>query len=335
MDSAASRLASNDDVHIGLWTNWIHGRLFGATLTLGKREAGYLSAFLALFVTLAGTNFWRIACFVIHSALSSKLPKDAIHHQRQAILRNAATATSGLWSMLWLGWAYRRVSPRQHLRRTLPLLTVSATTVLGFSVAGIFTSRITTVMGDQVLLKGRNCGVLRAEDNAFFAATTAYMSQRLMSAGDYARRCYSDTSLGQGCPSFPRQRLPWRGAADAACPFPGKARVCRRNATNVRLETGLIDSNADLGINLPPRDSFRFRTVVECAPLLTSGFVRYLTGISAGRIHTQGLYLYGSSLAAMPISNLHPNITYLYPAHSRPLVNDSTWRDANRDYTIA
>jgi hypothetical protein len=335
MDSAGHQLPSNDDVYIGFWIDWLRGRVFGATLTLGKREAGYLSAFLALFVTLAGTNFWRIACFVIHYVLSSKSSKDAIHHQRQAILRNAATATSGLWSVLLLSWAYRRGSPADSVRRTLPLLTVAAATVAGFGAAGIFTSRIGTAMGDAVLLTGRNCGVPKVKDDAHFAATSAYMSQRLMSRWDYALRCYShNTSLSEGCPTFPRRRLPWRSSADAACPFPGQARVCRRNATNVRLDTGFIDSNADLGINLPPHDSFRYRSVVECAPLKTSGFVRYVTGYSAGRFHTQALYLYGPALAAMPISHHHPNITYVYPAHFTPLKNDKTKRDANRDYTV-
>jgi hypothetical protein len=88
--------------------NWSHGRLRGATLTLRTRDAGFLSAFLALFVAVAGTSFWRIGSFLLHHALSSRAPRDAVYHQRQAILRNAATAMSGVWSLVLLNWAWRR-----------------------------------------------------------------------------------------------------------------------------------------------------------------------------------------------------------------------------------
>jgi hypothetical protein len=222
------------------------------------------------------------------------------------------------------------------LRRTLPLLVVAAATVACFGVAGIFTSRVSTSVGDHVLLKGRNCGLPRPETDSFFTNYVAYVSQRFMSSGDYALRCYSNTSLSQGCPTFLRRRLAWRSAADAACPFPGQTRVCRRNATNVRLETGFIDSNADLGINLPARDSFRFRSVVECAPLRTSGFARNVTMGGVGHNYTRTVYLYGLALAAVPVSNIHPHITYIYSADSETWFNDAATgtRGANREYTI-
>lgn len=44
-------------IHLGFWTNWSHGRVKGATITLTHRNGALLTAFLALFVAFAGTSF--------------------------------------------------------------------------------------------------------------------------------------------------------------------------------------------------------------------------------------------------------------------------------------
>jgi hypothetical protein len=228
MDSTVTPSVSNDDVHIDFWTNWSYGRARGATLTLRTRDAGFLSAFLALFVAVAGTSFWCIACFLLHHALSSRAPKDAIYHQRPAILRNAATATTGAWILLLLCLAWRTRRPAEAaaalnnahaLRRTLPLLSLAAVTVAGFAAAGLFTARIATSMGDQVLLTGRICGWRRDTDLGTFVSSgaMAYNTQRYGSSGDYALRCYNKpnnksnnnvhsgggAALRDACPTLP------------------------------------------------------------------------------------------------------------------------------------
>jgi hypothetical protein len=303
-------LASGDDVYIGAWTNWSRGRVYGATLTLGRREGGYLSAFLALFVTLVGTSAWRIACFALHWLLSSRLPKDAIHHQRQAILRNSATATSGMWSVLMLSWGYRKSWAAQRLWRTLPLLGLAATIVAGFAVASIFTSRIATVMGDQVLLKGRKCGWYYTDAGRTLERSSEYNIKHLVSGSDYALRCYGAASRSNGCALFPRRQLSWSSDADAPCPFPGQLRVCRRNATNLRLDSGLINTLVDLGINLPPHESISFRRVVECAPLRTRKFAQNYTVLLSNREYNFTRYRYGTHM----VINDGANTTHVYSA---------------------
>jgi hypothetical protein len=394
MNSAVTRSVTNDDVYIGFWTNWSLGRTRGATLTLRTRDAGFLSAFLALFVAVAGTSFWRIACFALHHALSSpRVPRDAIYHQRQAILRNAATATTGLMSFALLSWAWRPRKRTQSLtaaaataaaaattqpateatatvaeesgvhslRRTLPLLAFATATLAAFAAAGLFTARVATSMGDAVLLTGRNCGWRNDTDfGAYISRAAAYGIQRFGSSGDYAQRCYPDSNgsteaLSQACPTFPRRRLAWRSVADAPCPFPGQGRVCKfaggasaaapgsgsgsgsagstsLSPGNLRLESGFIDSNADLGINLPPRDGFRFRNVVECAPLKTEGFVRRVTS-GALRNHTRAVYMYGASpyMRSLPDAG---NATYHYSADPVTWFNSSSLDNTNRQYTL-
>lgn len=44
-------------VFTGIWTNWSHGKVYGATITLSKRDSNLLVAVIALFVAFAGEGF--------------------------------------------------------------------------------------------------------------------------------------------------------------------------------------------------------------------------------------------------------------------------------------
>ena len=90
----------NSGVYIGAWINWSHGSVRSATITVTTRDGALLIAFLAFYVGLASTSFWRIACFAFHQMLSSDKLEDGLYHQRQAILRNSATDVVGLWSFM-------------------------------------------------------------------------------------------------------------------------------------------------------------------------------------------------------------------------------------------
>jgi len=69
-------------VHVGAWTDWSKGYVLGATLTLTRRDSDLLIAFLALFVALMGTRFWRIVCLFLHFIYSQDSPHDGVHYQR-------------------------------------------------------------------------------------------------------------------------------------------------------------------------------------------------------------------------------------------------------------
>ena len=280
MDPFVEQSITNTDVYLGFWTNWSYGRVRGATLTLTNRDGGFLTAFLAVFVVIAGRSFWRIACFMIHYALSSVAPKDGIYHQRQAILRNAASGTSGLLSLLQMSWAWRKDIRAQPYWRILPLIVFAFLTLSGFSVAGIFSSRVSTSMGDEVLLSGQNCAFQLRDDidmTDYYTTMAPYFNQRLASSANYAQRCYRSNTISQDCSMFVQKSLSRKITYDIACPFPGHDRICRRNSTNIRLDTGYIDSNLDLGINTPSEFRFLLRNVVECGPLKTDGYSKNVT----------------------------------------------------------
>ena len=274
MSSSAAQLFSDNDIYLGFWTNWSHGRVRGTTLTLSRRHGGLLMAFLALFVATTGTRFWRISCFFIHRYLSSENARDAQYHQRQAILRNAANSTSGLWALLRTCWAWRRNELAPY-RRFLPSAFFALLTVMTFAVATIFSSEVSTAMGREVLLRGSNCGFLMIDGNTaedFAAGVGPYLRRRTVSSMAYAQRCYRETANPRDCSIFIQPSLQWTADHNATCPFPGGEDICLSNSDNLRLDSGYIDSDRDLGINSPPHTKVLYRSVAECAPLKTKGY---------------------------------------------------------------
>lgn len=274
MSSSAAQFFTDDDIYLGFWTNWSHGRVRGATLTLNRRDGGLLVAFLALFVATTGTRFWRIGCFIIHCSFSSNNARDALYHQRQAILRNAANSTSGLWALLRTCWAWRRNELAPY-RRLLPSALFALLTVMTFAVATIFSSEISTAMGSEVLLRGSNCGFLMIDNNTakdYAAAVGPYVRRRTVSSMTYAQRCYRETANPRDCSIFMQPSLQWTADRSATCPFPGGKDICLSNSDNLRLDSGYIDSDRDLGINSPPHTNFLYRSVAECVPLKTDGY---------------------------------------------------------------
>lgn len=330
MDSPITRPITESDVYPGFWTDWSHGRIRGATLTLSNRDGGFLITFLAIFVVIVGTSFWRTACFVIHYTLSSDTPKDGIYHQRQAILGNAASGASGLLSLLQMNWAWRKHTQAQPYRRILPLFGFATLTLGAFSVAGVFSSRISTSIGDKVLLSGRDCRFLLRENIDYdteYATIKPYLQQRKASAATYAQRCYTNREVSQDCSIFLQPKLSWN-RTDVGCPFPGGDKICRRSSKNLRLDTGYIDSNLDLGINTPPEHRFQFRIMAEYAPLKTEGYSENVTVSYRNNPPEQLMqYYYWGNI----FSIYKYNATYEYYAHPPGTALAGA---LNLDYTI-
>ena len=145
MSESIANSVSDSSIHLGFWTNWSHGSVKGATITLTKQDGTILTTALALFVTLVGTCFWRLFCFVIHLCFSAKnKPQDGLYHQRQAVLRNSATGVAGLWSFMQILWFWRSKTERLWAQ-VGPFLGAAAVVVAGFAAAGLFSSQVSEV----------------------------------------------------------------------------------------------------------------------------------------------------------------------------------------------
>ncbi|KAM7211649.1 hypothetical protein V8F06_012975 [Rhypophila decipiens] len=75
---------------------------------------------------------------------------------------------------------------------------------------------------------------------------------------------------------------------DAPCPFGGD--ICVKDHANLRIDSGLIESNDDLGMNAPPDMRFQYRIVLQCAPIKTENYTS-THNISSERSYTR--YHYG------------------------------------------
>ncbi|RDA95396.1 hypothetical protein CP533_3421 [Ophiocordyceps camponoti-saundersi (nom. inval.)] len=267
-DEAAQRR-----VHLGTWTDWTRGPVMGVTLTLNRKEGALLIAFTAFFVGIVASCFWRILVFFVYRLYSTPAPRDALHHQRQALLRNSVTAPSSLWAFSQLYWTWR--GDGRSLQRTLPIIFCAFVSIALFAVASGFSSQIASGTGSAALLDGSHCGFVQGATQASrledLGVLFPYGVRRLTESANYAQQCYSTGGGGLlNCGTFVQRSLPYTSNRQAPCPFQGG--ICRSNTSNLMLDTGYLDSHEHLGVNSSPDLRIRFRTTLHCAPLETEGY---------------------------------------------------------------
>lgn len=270
-------LGSTTDIpaHIGIWTNWSRGHIVGTTLTLTHRDGALLTAFLAVFITFVGTSFWRIASFILHQFLSSRRSADGLYHQAQAVLRNSANASAGLIRLLEISWAWRSKTARP-LYRMIPLLTAIAISIAAFAVASIFSAQISSAMGDEILISSKLCGLpfngdpSVVDERMVDTIYRPYNAKQISAYANYVRTCYTNVSHAQGCNSFIKRQLSRITDRNASCPF--ERSLCRRQDQNIKLDTGYLNINSELGVNFPAHLQSSIRYTLHCAPLATSDY---------------------------------------------------------------
>jgi hypothetical protein len=280
MTSTFVQLTPQDEsIYLGIWTNWSQGSIRGLTFTTTLQDGGLLIAFLALYITFTGSCFWTIVSFTIHQISSKQGPQNAIYHQRQAILRNSDTSAAALWRLLRMTWSWRKRTPTATTRYSLLPLAFCLTTFSAFAIAGVFSSRVATSRGGEVLVSGDKCATLNSSlfTNENFGITQTYLASRVKSSVNYASSCYTTSSSTDRCRTFVKSTLPLTVTRKIPCPFPGKDRICRSSEGAIRVDSGFLSSHFDLGINSPPSRRFLYRTVNECAPLRSEGYTHNST----------------------------------------------------------
>ncbi|KAI1176643.1 hypothetical protein F4777DRAFT_545388 [Nemania sp. FL0916] len=258
-----------DNVFRGVWTNYDRGSVLGSTLTTSSEQGALLIAFTGFLIPYVASRFWRILCLALH--ISAKKSPHATHHQRQVILRNSSSPESGLVSLLRLLWAWRQGPTKVLYARILPIVAYATTSILVFTAFGGLSPRISTSVGNQVLLKGDNCSLPFYESLDDDLAISLF-TETLNDAANYVQQCYSANSSGAlGCDEFVARNLPIISPNyNASCPF--AKGMCRGNETSLYLDTGYIGGNRHLGLNMPPEQDFEYRYVLQCSPLVTEGF---------------------------------------------------------------
>lgn len=270
-------MASRQEIYQGFWTNRIDGHIKGATLTLSREGGAYIIAFLALFVHMAGSSFWRLASFAIFYIRAHPKLDNNVILQQQTVFRNSTSAVGSLRGFF-------RVSIRsREWKKNMPVILWAGINVAGFLVAGIFSSRVTSTRS-EVLLKPTQCGQwtyteelhsnrsdILVEEAIRFATTAKIKS----TSQQYAAICYNLDDSPEGCSTYGRREPRWNARMETGCPFADG--LCIDNTT-YSIDSGYIDSDLDLGINSHPSDRLSLRMRLSCAPIKQEGYTKTYTG---------------------------------------------------------
>jgi len=321
--------------------------LSGPTLTVSPTQGPFLIAFLAIFVGVACQLLWAIGCFILHQARSTPDERDGLHHQIQAILRNGPGSFTFLWMLARLSWIWRR--RRSILRQTTLLWLLALFHVAATIIAAIFSSRITS-SGNEVLVRSSSCDWIRAPpeltlsgamNNTYVqnSATGAFTIGRITAARclQYGRACYNTTNSADqsACNLYTTKAIRMTTNNSIPCPFDNK--ICGSKHA-VSVDTGLVDSNTDLGLNTEPSDRIRFRKILTCAPTMAEE--RYSSGwetpssqiISGDRLK---YYYLGQSLRPKRDSHLPATTGFeLPPNASFAVANYTLWQPLSSGYYI-
>ena len=299
-------------IYTGIWINRSHGVVAGSTLTLNERDGGLLTAFLAMFVSAAGAATWKIMSYALHQARAKQEYQDGLHHQQQAILRNSDSPVGASWQLMQLTWFWRSNATR-YLMRTVPLAGLALLNLALFGVAGVFSSQVTKAPGNETLVRSPNCGFVSLEDSGSVKAQVDYNSIDIndtLPAAAYQRACYDNVENSLQCGQFIQRQLRWTSNQSSPCPF--SPEMCYSgDMTAYEMDTGLIDSHDDLGINAPRIHRVQYRKVTTCSPIQTKDYRTEVndTDINSPTFNdTLVRYFYGDAV-------VDANYTYQYNKH--------------------
>ncbi|EJT79354.1 hypothetical protein GGTG_04438 [Gaeumannomyces tritici R3-111a-1] len=247
-------------IYTDVWRNYNHGDGSTLILIVTPEVGAFLTALIALFVSLSLGHLWSILAFIMHQACSRPVPRSGLYHQqRQVLLRNATTAGSVAWMSIKLAWVWRGKSPGV-LGGSAAMVSVALGFVALLAASSLLSSQIQLVGGD-VLFSGRECGwcnssaVLQAS-----AAHADFQSWLFDRAEQFSNNeCYNPEAVDglepSACADFPTPRIPVR-TSFVPCPF--SRTICAQQEA-MQLDTELIDSDRHLRINSPPQDRAFFR----------------------------------------------------------------------------
>ncbi|KAH9894506.1 hypothetical protein F4778DRAFT_794546 [Xylariomycetidae sp. FL2044] len=199
----------------------------------------------------------------------------AAYHQRQVILRNSPSPENSITQLLRLLWTSRASKHQTPKVPTAIAAVIGVVFLVSFTAAGGFSSRISSSVGDEVLVSSSRCGRLYSNFKSSDQGSLQYFTESLSNAANYVQQCYTGAKGTVGCGRFAKPRLPTTLNTSAACPFPEE--MCRSPSRNIRLDTGFLDSHKDFGLNSPPDQRVLWRKVLQCAPLVTKGFSKQET----------------------------------------------------------
>lgn len=152
-----------------------------------------------------------------------------------------------------------------------------------FATVGILSAHITTVDNQVLFTEGQFCGPWEVqvqspdgEDasavlNEAYVASRSYLVHSLLASRQYAQSCIKEEASLPDCARFKRRQLPWT-LKNVPCPFQD---LCLGPPnSSLFLDTGLLDSRDDFGINGQDADRIKIRRSTTCSPITTEGYTK-------------------------------------------------------------
>lgn len=269
--------AAAEYIYEGIWTDWSKGPILGSTLTVNSYHAAILSPAIAIFVSIAGSQLWRLFQFGLHQARARKHPSDFLYHQQQVILRNTGADLNAIWRLFRLGIAWRYQRQVATFKTSFPLVFWTLIHFLIVVVASILSS-LALGAGDKALSRSPFCGTFNQtylEKVYSSNVSDPTISQLAMEYASYVNEKWAavqkhvdlcSTSV-EGCDSMPIDDLPYSAQLTPnACPFNSEA--CHPTTDgSMSFDTGYLSTMDHLGINVPEHNRIAFRLTAQCAPL--------------------------------------------------------------------
>jgi hypothetical protein len=243
----------------------------------------FLVAFLALFVRMVGMQLWNLMCYLVFKIRSSP-QGDALHFQQQLVLRNTTSNVMALRQFLKIGMAWHgRGTASKPLRRSLGYAFLALLNIAAFAAAGILSSWVTKTTS-EVLLTPNSCGdyeffgvygytknstpLTTAEYSNAYMFNQVFTKSLVLQGASYVKDCYGEGVQRGLCMPITRNAIDLNVTYTSECPF---GDLCIGNSTMV-MDTGLLDSLLDFGINSKPEDRIAWRKTIQCAPIATEGY---------------------------------------------------------------
>ncbi|KEF60128.1 uncharacterized protein A1O9_04978 [Exophiala aquamarina CBS 119918] len=134
-------------------------------------------------------------------------------------------------------------------------------------------------------------------------------------AATYARQCYGqDAALNKlRCSMYTKRSIAWT-ASEVDYPFAGS--ICSAPLA-LQLDSEIIDSHMDLGMNTPDSARVGFRKVTTCSPLkVTPEYGSVVTSTGTDRLGVEDDRIREYQYGTYSSTGLGKNVTYMYNQHA-------------------
>ncbi|KAF2114997.1 hypothetical protein BDV96DRAFT_646853 [Lophiotrema nucula] len=261
---------ADEYVKRGYWVNWNDGAIMGRTITVESRTGNLIIALLTILASVASAQLWNLVTFFYHQHRARGAPADGLFWQQQALLRTLPTPTSLMADSAKLWWAWRKRADRPILRSAIPM-SVAMLFAIAALAAGIFSNYLVNSSNIEIMVDSPLCRYINL--TTFWSSLSNPEWSKLNQAVEaYTRNCYAnESSVPSACTNtFTRPVLPI-AQSRTACPWNNSSMCHPGELPATTVDTGLMNVNEWLGINLAPKDTVRFRKRTTCNPVPIDG----------------------------------------------------------------